>query len=109
MYKDKEGWMWKRKPRATDRDKNKKGTRMIGNLIPSFLKSPYKRRWMVLNTHNRLLTYYTDPEKQNYKGQINLADIIGVTVVKEIEDRDACPTAFRLSVETHDRGACSFA
>ncbi|GMI21365.1 hypothetical protein TrCOL_g2413 [Triparma columacea] len=104
LFQDKEGFMWKRKPSAKDSDKPEKGTaRKIQAFIPKFLTSPWKRRYFKLNTHSKILKYY-DGEESNAKqlGQINLKDIISVSIVEENHIADS-PTDFHMTVHTDNR------
>jgi len=95
--------MWKKKPSANDSDKpEKEKMRKIQSLLPKFMTSPWKRRWFSLNTQTKMLKYYEGEEKKkNLKGQINLKDILSVSIVEN--NAVESPTDFTMIVHTNNR------
>lgn len=96
--------MWKRKPRATDQDKEgkrMKSKRFLGNLVPAFVRSAYKRRWFVLNTQTKVLKYFAKPDKKEEKGQISLSDIRSVSCLPP--NGQATPTEYNIHLLTKNR------
>lgn len=90
------GWLWKRAPRTTDRDKN-----YVRRMLLSSRR--YRRRFFVLNHDDRSLRYFDDDSgRSSALGAIDLRDILDVnTTVNEAVEK--APTQFILNIRTCSR------
>jgi hypothetical protein len=105
VFTDKSGYAWKRSPRSTDNDApQKRQMRAVKELIPSFARNPWRRRWFMFTHTDKILRYYPNHLEgvETEKGQIDLNDIQSVNVVDELNDSSS-PTHFHINIQTTNR------
>jgi len=106
------GWMYKRKPRSTDKDKGGL-KRMAAQLIMGSGRDAYDRRWLQFNIHDdppTLAYFKLEPRDPSARpnGTILLSDILRVaegapTVDSGNRQQEPTPTRFPFRVQTAAR------